>query len=672
MIMGMIRFFLVLFTACFSAAYADQNALAVESDSVTYRIGSHLEYFVAREGVDFDEVWKNANIDWKKSESSSLSFGVQKGERIWFRYRMSGREKGNWVFQLPFPRIETFVYYRPNTSDNYTEYKFGFLENFVSRPFNTPNFAVPLGQLQSQEDVHYFYIENRGRLNVNAVVSSEKRFLEHEQRRLLGIGLYFGIMSAMVLYNLFILLSTRDRRYLYYIAYTTFWALLVGSIEGTNRQYFWPNVDGRWEFVSHHLFGAASVLMLILFSRKLLETTVNVPKLDKFLLLMAAICIGVLVSAIVDPFTLAETMAPVVTIASFVAIFSSTLLCLKKVRAARFFLAAFLSLGIGGVLFALQISGLIESNFVTEFGPMFGSALEVCLLSFALADRIKILNNDLTAKSLSLEKEVEEKRKALEVIENQQQAILEGERLRVMGQFAASVMHELRGPAAGLQVRIQQLSKFASQETLDKPMIQSAVDRMTLLCGRLQKTLVSIMTLVRHDENAVGENCSVRALLDECRLLTEDRAKMAGVKLIVDDVPPQLMLICHPEKVTQVVLNLISNAIDAVEEAKEKWIRVSVHDGDSACEIRVTDSGPGVASEVKAKLFSDYYTTKPRGKGTGMGLKIALGLAEQTDGTLFLDDTQKETCFVFRISRVDGSAVESTFAKSGNAILKIH
>jgi C4-dicarboxylate-specific signal transduction histidine kinase len=99
----------------------------------------------------------------------------------------------------------------------------------------------------------------------------------------------------------------------------------------------------------------------------------------------------------------------------------------------------------------------------------------------------------------------------------------------------------------------------------------------------------------------------------------------------------------------QVLLSLISNSFDAVEHLPEKWVHVEVSSLNNVFQISVTDSGAGIPKAVVEKIMQPFFTTKPIGKGSGLGLSVATGIAQDHHGSLKYDNTSKHTRFVLEI-----------------------
>src|SRR4029077_10772522 len=111
-------------------------------------------------------------------------------------------------------------------------------------------------------------------------------------------------------------------------------------------------------------------------------------------------------------------------------------------------------------------------------------------------------------------------------------------------------------------------------------------------------------------------------------------------------------------QVTQVLLNLLSNAYDAVENQDERWVRIAVDIHDDEVQIGVLDSGPGVPDDIAARIMEPFYTTKEIGRGTGLGLSLSKGIAEAHGGRLELDPHARPTRFTLTLKLAAAPAPE--------------
>jgi C4-dicarboxylate-specific signal transduction histidine kinase len=110
--------------------------------------------------------------------------------------------------------------------------------------------------------------------------------------------------------------------------------------------------------------------------------------------------------------------------------------------------------------------------------------------------------------------------------------------------------------------------------------------------------------------------------------------------------------------VAQVLLNLLSNAYDAVEHEDERWVRITVDAGDVDVQIAVIDSGPGVPEAIAARIMEPFYTTKGIGRGTGLGLSVSEGIAAAHGGRLELVAGARPTRFVLTLKRAEAPPPE--------------
>ena len=109
------------------------------------------------------------------------------------------------------------------------------------------------------------------------------------------------------------------------------------------------------------------------------------------------------------------------------------------------------------------------------------------------------------------------------------------------------------------------------------------------------------------------------------------------------------MISCDPLAIEQVLINLLNNAIDAVESLPEKWVELQCFNQKNEVILRIIDSGSGIPKEVADKLFDPFFTTKPAGIGPGLGLSISIGIIKDHGGTLTLVSEHPHTCFELRL-----------------------
>ncbi|MGZ3713470.1 MAG: sensor histidine kinase, partial [Bdellovibrionota bacterium] len=178
------------------------------------------------------------------------------------------------------------------------------------------------------------------------------------------------------------------------------------------------------------------------------------------------------------------------------------------------------------------------------------------------------------------------------------------------------------------------------------PSLQKVAEVIEHTSERISKIVKSLRAFARDADQDPFENVSVKSIVEETAEFCRMRFQSHGVEFKTDTVADSLKIECRPVQVSQVLLNLLNNAYDAVEGQPQPWIRVSFSENKNQVMITVTDSGKGIPLNLREKLFQPFFTTKEIGRGTGLGLSVAKGLVETHSGSLYLDPTCANTRFV--------------------------
>lgn len=222
-------------------------------------------------------------------------------------------------------------------------------------------------------------------------ISTAEAYLNKIKRRTLGLGIYYGLILAMVVYNAVLYFSLRDRNYFWYVLYVSFLGLYFLGINGLLHEYVLPDLSGGVLVRLDLSFLGVALLGTGLFTRSFLMTRRNAPVADKFLLFYTALA-GILVAF--SPFAGASTVRFYATfglVATFIPI-GAGLICWKRgFRPARFFLLAWGLFTLSGIIYALTWRGMLPFTVWNLHSFQVGSAVEAVILSLALGDRVRIL-----------------------------------------------------------------------------------------------------------------------------------------------------------------------------------------------------------------------------------------------------------------------------------------
>jgi PAS domain S-box-containing protein len=217
-------------------------------------------------------------------------------------------------------------------------------------------------------------------------------------------------------------------------------------------------------------------------------------------------------------------------------------------------------------------------------------------------------------------------------IARQRENLHQREKLAAMGSLLAGVAHELNNPLSIVVGRATMLQEEAADEgtrsIADK--IRSAAER----CARIVKTFLSMARQRKPEQTAI----EINTVLDDCVEMLAYGLRTAGVTVEKKLAPDLPSISGNADQLHQVFLNLIVNAQQAMESRPApRRLRIESRQQEGHVRILIADSGPGIAPAIRSRIFDPYFTTKPPGGGTGVGLAVSLGIVESHSGSLTVD-----------------------------------
>jgi PAS domain S-box-containing protein len=224
-------------------------------------------------------------------------------------------------------------------------------------------------------------------------------------------------------------------------------------------------------------------------------------------------------------------------------------------------------------------------------------------------------------------------------------------RLAALGVMSGGIAHEINNPLTALALAADRLRRHADSGTVTATDVGYTADRIRRITGRIDKIVSGLRFFARDGAGDAMEPTRLRELIDDTIDLCQDRFRQHAVELQIAPFPDELTLECRGVQISQVLVNLLTNAHDAVVGSSAPWVRLGVtHDAD-AIVIDVTDSNPGLAPEVRDRVFEPFFTTKPLGKGTGLGLSVSHGIVLSHHGRIEVDAECEHTRFVVTLPR---------------------
>ena len=218
--------------------------------------------------------------------------------------------------------------------------------------------------------------------------------------------------------------------------------------------------------------------------------------------------------------------------------------------------------------------------------------------------------------------------------------LLHNERLAAIGELAAGVAHEIGNPITGIACLAQNL-KFEAEDN-DQRELAADILSQTERVSTILQALINFAHRGRTDAARVVMPVGLRQCVDEAIALLSLADSDARVRLL-NRCSDDAVIEGDPQRMSQVFVNLLSNARDASEDGADVTVRTALEDSDVVCWVE--DVGSGIPSNALTKMFDPFFTTKGPGEGTGMGLAIVTTIVAEHDGTISAESPPpQQTC----------------------------
>ncbi|HET8707549.1 MAG TPA: 7TM diverse intracellular signaling domain-containing protein, partial [Pseudomonadales bacterium] len=573
------------------------------------------------------DVLKLPSNAFSGGQTKALNFGFT-DSAYWFRVvvRNESSDEDDWILESLYPildQIEVYALYQngmqtQQTSGDSVPFQWRSIEH------HTSNFRL---HLNKGEQVELFIrCVTTGSVQMPLTLWSERAFAKNAHTEQMVLGAYYGLLVSLAVYNLLIFISVRDINYFNYVLYILGYGTFQFTLNGLSYEYLWPN-SPWWNNCSVAFTISTGMITILIFSSSFLSLKVNNSKaLWVFRALMVFFALTALASLLV-PYQYAIRLATAGAAITVACVFVVGMMCLiRKYKPARYFMLAWALLLMGMLMYTLKTFAILPANFFTEFGIQIGSSMELLLLSFALADRIRLLTAE---NELHRQHELAAQQKAKE-------AELES---RAKTQFLATMSHEIRTPMNGV---------LGMSELLQATELQPLQRQYLSVISQSGKALLTVINdILDFSKIEAGKldiekiDVDLEQLTDECIAMFALQAEEKGLELFADIEPDvERYIKADPVRLRQVLLNLLGNAIKFTECGRIRLSVSALNDrmGQGTLRFSVSDTGIGISSEQKIRLFqpfsqADHSTTRKFG-GTGLGLVISKRICELMGGEM--------------------------------------
>ncbi|WPU63443.1 sensor histidine kinase [Peredibacter starrii] len=226
-------------------------------------------------------------------------------------------------------------------------------------------------------------------------------------------------------------------------------------------------------------------------------------------------------------------------------------------------------------------------------------------------------------------------------------------RLASLGELSAGIAHEVNNPLTIIEGAANLMKIIIKDTPEDVASLDLAANKVIDTSQRIAKIIKSLRTLSTDAEEEPFKNVSFDSIIEPIIEISKGKLDSAGIKLRVIKSESDVALFGNEIQLSQVIMNLIANSIDAVQELNERWIEIHYQPNFEWCDILVVDSGNGIPPELHARLMEPFYTTKEAHQGTGLGLSISKNIIEIHHGTLSVMKDSKNTTFRVRLPRMN-------------------
>lgn len=455
------------------------------------------------------------------------------------------------------------------------------------------------------------------------------------------LGMFFGLMIVMAIYNLLIYFSLKDKAYLLYVGTTVFSILTAVSTNNLGEQFLWINHKGLDSWI-YLVFAGISMFFSSRFASVFLKLKENHKRLDSLMWIIAFLS---LLLSILSIFLTVKQVTPFgrwLVLLSFPSYIFVAIYAYKNgLKIAKFYIIAWIPYVLGLVVTTMFGAGWLNSNLLTVFSMEIGGALEIVLLSFALAYRIKGMRIELA------EKELEKEQFKTKLLEDQKIVLAKKvqERTAELSQanatkdkFFSIIAHDLRSPMIGLQGVGQKLEYFIKKDKQEKLLqiggqIDTSIDQLNHLLNNLLNWAASQTNRIPHNP----KNIDIAPLIQENVDLYKSLAEAKNVKINNTIISGKVF--ADSNAVSTILRNLLSNAIKFTKENSS--ISLTSKENLGGISISVTDEGKGISVEKTENLFEKINFESTSGtkgeKGFGLGLQLCKEFTEMNMGTIEIE-----------------------------------
>lgn len=694
------RIFIFLFTISntFFVLANAQNETVVQYKEGLIQIAK-LEAFIDKsKKLTIDDV-KN-----KEFTPHKASFSIT-NNAIWAKIRIENLSDSDSMFlEIKNPVLFDLSFYTVNKDSVFNNLVLGRKYKFSEREFQeVTGFVYPVYVPRGSISSVFIRIDSYAPIHLPVYLGKKGLIIKNNLGGVLEIGVYIGVVLIMFFYNLFISFTVKDKSYYYYVLYIIFVGLAQLVINGFANKYFWP--DNVWLSTnSYNLFGILSGIFTGTLAKSFLQTHFYSKRINNainFMIGLYLLCI--FIHFFVSPYYAFIFINFLAGTGALLIIYAAIFIVRRNYRPARYFLIAFSVFLVAVILFVFRSADMLPYNIYTSNILEIGSAIQITLLSFALADKINIyrkeqavariealkiakenerliqnqnifLEKEVKNRTVALEQSNDELKKTLTKLKDTQIKLIDSEKMASLGQLTAGIAHEINNPINFVSANIKPLEldfndlteiirryeqiDWSKDVTKQIEEIENYKKQIDL--AYINEEIRNLLNGIRDGANRTADivsNLKNFARIDQSLLKTVNlnQGIESTLVLIRNTFPKDLIINkelgeiplveCAPGKINQVFMNLINNGVQAVKskyysKTEQKELTIRTWQENEVVKISIKDNGIGMTDEVKSKIFEPFFTTKDVGEGTGLGMSIVKSIIDAHEGYISIQSAQ--------------------------------
>lgn len=649
---------LLIFLSLFPPLLSAKPLVLDETSVLSVNLATTVDIFVDESGVATVETFirDSGRVSWRANGNLDMNFGFQSNP-VWLKVNLLNtlQKSRDVLIVVESPTVDYLDLYWVDEARNMNSIITGNTRQFDSRAVDNRNFVFPITIPAKQSIDLYLRAQESGSLQLPLSLWSPNEYFESYQYEQTKYALYFGILIALAICNLFLWLTVRSRGYIYYVLYIVSVLFVQASQTGIGSQFIWTGLPAIASLVVQ-----VSVPFSVIFAALFGGHTLNLKKDDWVFTLNRCVIITSGVVLTLTPLLPVGVHLKLCVILGVCASFAFLMTGIAKWRhgdlATKLFTVAWFVFLFGTVIYGSTKLGLLTANTFTNNAMWVGSAIEGFLLSFSVGARI----NQVQREKLMLERQ--QLKSKIRYFDLEKTTIKAEAENKTKSEFIASFSHEVRNPISGVLGMANLLSESSLSSEQEEFVSVIKYSGQTLL--NLMNNVLDYSKIEAGRMTVESVETDLHTLIDSVSALITVQARELGIDFDVKlstKVPRYIKT--DPIRITQILNNLLGNAMKFTDKG-QVTIGVSVGEDQKRLRFEVADTGIGLNKEQRNMLFqsfqqADKSTTRKYG-GTGLGLAICKQLVQLMEGEIGVEsELTKGSKFWFEIPLKRAAASKS-------------